>query len=109
MKTVSVTAERHCSEQKAKWLNAEYKPKREFSEEDKAVVRALDKAEWWTRDKDGTLYCWEGKPIKAFIEWKCGGDCINLATIKGFTSAEFLPISWDDKKPTRRAEILGEK
>lgn len=98
-----------CQTKKAKWLNAEYQePKREFSEEDKAVLRALDKAQWVARDEDGAVYAYlsELKPEKKNISWKTDKLCFCLT---GFTSAEFLPISWEDDEPTSRADILGEE
>lgn len=98
---------RPCQKEKAKWLNAEYKPKREFSEEDKAVLRALDKMQWVARDEDGTIFGYLIKPNKNRTAWfgSITGACIS----NDFTSAQFLPISWDDKEPTSRKEILGEE
>lgn len=98
----------NCDKKKVKWLNAEYQePKREFSEEDKAVVRALDKVEWWARDEDGVVYGYLIKPKKGIITWHAISICICISN--AFTSAQFLPISWDDKEPTNRKEILGEE
>lgn len=99
----------NCEQYKADWLNAEYnKPKREFSEEDKAVMRALDKVQWVARDEDRTVYAYisELKPEKRNVCWKTNKMCFSLT---GFTSAQFVPISWEDDEPTNRKEILGEE
>ena len=97
---------RPCQKEKAKWLNAEYKPGREFSKEDRAVLRALDKVQWVARDDDGVVYGYLIKPKKGASTWLGGiSTCISTA----FTSAQFLPISWGDDEPTSRAEILGEE
>lgn len=95
-----------CKKNKSDWLNAEYKPKREFSEEDRAVLKALPKIEWVTREKGGMVYGHLRKPYRRHAGWDSQGYGVNLSVL---VSAQFLPISFDDDEPTSRAEILGEE
>lgn len=97
-----------CRKNKVDWLNAECESK--FSEEDKAVMRALDKIEWVTRDITGMLCGFTERPLKSEGFWaRQRSSTCRFLNFNKVTSAQFLPISWDDKEPTSRAEILGEE
>lgn len=41
-----------CTKNLAHWANSEYKEKKEFSEADKAFVKAMDKLSWFVRNKN---------------------------------------------------------
>lgn len=96
--------ENDCRKNVEHWANSEYIEPKEFTEQERAVLRALDKVEWVARDEDGTVYGYIKKPIKSGNDWSCGIKFINLNT---FTSCEFKAIKWEDTEPTSRAEILG--
>lgn len=94
------------------WVNSEYKEKREFSETDKALVKGLDKLNWFARDRDGAVYGYVDKPFKDVCLWdvKPGADGnYALDRVSSYTSATFEPLSWEDEEPTHRDEILGVK
>ena len=91
------------------WANAEYKEKKEFSEADKALVRGVDKLNWFARDKNGVVYGYVDKPYKNASVWdvkKEVGDEYAVERVSSYSSATFEPLSWDDEEPTSREEIL---
>lgn len=99
-----------CKREFKKWANSEYKEKKEFSEADKAYVRAMDKLSWFARDKNGQIYGYVDKPFKDVCLWavKAEGDGeYEIEQISNYTSATFEPLSWEDEEPTHRSEILG--
>lgn len=88
------------------------KEKKEFSETDKALVKGLDKLNWFARDRDGAVYGYVDKPFKDVCLWdvKPGADGnYALDRVSSYTSATFEPLSWEDEEPTHRDEILGVK
>lgn len=94
-----------CFDAMIEWLNAD--EKKEFSEKDKEVLRALDKVKWVARDENDILYGYHNKPYKARGIWFCAGDYVtNLTTL---TTAEFTPVKCEDDEPTSREEILGDE
>ena len=96
---------RSCLNVMKEWLNAE--EKKEFSEKDKEVIRALDKVQWVVRNKNGNVVAYWEKPKKTHLNfWDSYMGGINLTEA---TSAEFSAIQWEDDEPTSRAEILGEE
>ena len=96
-----------CRKNKVDWLNAEYKPG--FSEEDKAVLRALDKVQWVVKNENGSIWGYMEKPIRRRHYWS-KEDLETYAIVLNYiTSATFDAIKPSDKEPTSRAEILGEE
>lgn len=87
------------------WVNSEYKEKKEFSDADKALVKGLDKLNWFARDKDGSVWGFDDRPLKSRDYWNTSGEILR---IRKFTTATFEPLSWEDEAPTHRSEILGE-
>ena len=97
-----------CAENFIHWANAEYKEKKEFSEADKAYVKAMDKLNWFARDEDGNVWGFVNKPFKKYCYWHA--DSTGFVLLKSFaSSATFEPLNWDDDEPTHRDEILGNK
>lgn len=98
-----------CKKNLAHWANSEYKEKKEFSEMDKAYVKAMDGLNWFVKDKNGMVYGCVAKPFKSACMWgvKPVGDENEWEKVSGFTSATFEPLSWDDEEPVHRSEILG--
>ena len=101
-----------CKGMFSSWANSEYKEKKEFSEADKVYVKAMDKLNWFARDKDGIVYGYVDKPFKNGGMWdvkaEVGGKYA-LERASSYTSATFEPLSWEDEEPTHRDEILGVK
>ncbi|WP_297931091.1 hypothetical protein [uncultured Coprobacter sp.] len=94
-----------CARNFSHWANSEYKEKKEFSEADKAYVRAMDKLNWFVRDKNGDVVAFVSKPVKS---QNCWGSLRYMISIRHGSSATFEPLSWEDEEPTHRNEILGE-
>lgn len=88
------------------WANSEYIEPKEFTEQEKAAIRALDKVNWVARDRDGIVYGYINEPKKQNFLWSCKGEGFGISF---FTSCEFKAIKWEDTEPTSREEILGEK
>lgn len=95
-----------CTKNFAHWANSEYKEKKEFSEADKAFVKAIDKLNWFARDKDGKVWGFVDFPLRNIDYWDTDG--VGVLRIDKFASATFEPLSWEDEEPTHRSEILGE-
>ena len=98
-----------CSDKKKKWLNAEADKKKAFSEKDKEVIRALDKAQWVARDKDGKLFAYATKPFRHMTGYWLSASPESMSRIDNLSTAEFAPVKREDDEPTSRAEILGEE
>lgn len=97
-----------CNSATIAWANAEYKESKQFSEADKLYVRAMDKLNWFVRDKDGSVWGFVNKPFKKRGYWYA--DSTKFVLFKSFaSSATFEPLSWEDEEPTHRSEILGVK
>lgn len=99
-----------CRENLAHWANSEHKEKKEFSEADKAYVKAIDKLNWFARDKNGVVYGYVDKPFRNDRVWnvKVEGDGeYAVERVSSYSSATFEPLSWEDEEPTSREEILG--
>ena len=97
-----------CRINKIKWLNAEYREKKEFTDDERKFIELLDKAEWVARDYDNTLGMFSKKPRHNEISgrWASYGEHFCLTAI---TSLPFSAIKSTDTEPTSRAEILGEE
>lgn len=99
--------EKTCAIGKAKWLNAEYKERKEFTDDERKFMELLDKVKWVARDNNGKAYIFGGMPHKENGKWYSDDSyCLRLAL---FTSLPFAAIRSTDTEPTSRAEILGEK
>lgn len=99
----------NCMSARKRWLNSEYteQPKRIFTEEQKNVVRVLDVINYIARDMDGGLWGFANKPYKNDIYWEI--DCHSFyCNLDKLISIDFSQITWEDKEPTSREEILGE-
>ena len=94
-----------CTENRIHWANSEYVERKEFTEQEKAAIRALDKLKWVVKDKDGSVWGHIKKPDKLDSCWSSGRG-IRLSAL---TSCEFKAIKWEDTEPTSREEILGEE
>ena len=98
-----------CRENLAHWANAEYKEKKEFSEADKLYVRAMDKLNWFAKDRNGLVFGYVDKPLKTSGMWYVEvevGDKSEVEKVSSYSSATFEPLSWDDEEPTHRNKIL---
>lgn len=99
----------NCSIFKTQWLNAQYgkdiELKRKFSVDAKLVMRALDKINWVIKDEYGGIWGGFERPIKIGNKWEFQAAYL----LSHITTANFYPISCDDKEPTSRKEILGEE
>lgn len=96
-----------CLVAKKEWANAEYHEPKHFTEDEKQLIKLLDKIKWVARDKDDKLYGYTYKPIKINGYWQ-GSPNGSLYYICG-TSLEFKSIKWEDEEPTSREEILMEE
>lgn len=98
----------NCERNFSHWANSEYKEKKEFSEADKAYVTAMDKLNWFVRDKNGDVWGFVNEPLKKRDYWHT--DNTKFLLFQSFaSSATFEPLSWEDEEPTHRNEILGVK
>lgn len=86
------------------WANSEYVEPKEFTKQEKALIRPLDNIEWIARDRDGILYGYIQKPEKRDFKW----SGIAHIDITHSSSCEFKAIKWEDTEPTSREEILRE-
>lgn len=98
----------NCDLGRKAWLNSEYEePKRIFTEEQKNFIRACDKIKYIARDMDGGLWGFANKPYKNDVYWEI--DCPSFyCNLDKLISIDFSQITWEDKEPTSREEILGE-
>ena len=96
-----------CTENRIHWANSEYVERKEFTEQEKAMVGALDKIKWVATDRNGETYGFINKPYKSTDIWK-SDNIIDSIFLSGYSSCEFKAIKWEDDEPTSREEILGE-
>lgn len=99
----------NCEKNCFHWANSEYIEPKVFAEQEKAVLKALDKIEWIVKNRDGEVWGFtdkEDKPYKIKESIWCNekGVCIDLSDI---TSCKFEAIKWEDTEPTSREEILN--
>lgn len=94
-----------CTENFIHWANSEYRELKEFTEQERAVLRALDKIEWVAKDDYGDVYGFTHTPVKLDKCWALStGGFVNISET---TSCKFEAIKSTDTEPTSRAEILG--
>lgn len=97
--------ENDCRKNVGHWANSEYVESKEFTEQERAVIKALDKVEWVTKDDNGTVYGFTHAPVKLDKCWALStGGFVNISET---TSCKFEAIKSTDAEPTSRAEILG--
>lgn len=89
---------------KVRWLNSEYKERKEFTDDERALIKLLDRINWIVRDDYDNLWGCLSKPRK-FDVWQCE----DMYLLENVTSLPFAAIKSTDTEPTSRAEILGEK
>lgn len=84
-------------------------PERVFTKEQKAAFRKCSLIRYLARNRDGTLCGYSHKPIRARDGWIYSGSGGNTYVyLSPSISSTFPQITWKDKKPTSREEILGE-
>ena len=93
-----------CVDRRAEWLNSEYKEPKEFTDDERALIKLLDRVKWIVRDDYENLWGCLSKPRK-FDVWQCE----DMYLLENITSLPFAAIKSTDTEPTSRAEILGEK
>ena len=99
-------AHKCCSELRKEWAEAEYVEPKIFTEEEKALLRALSKINWVAKDRNGEVYLYSNKPSKIVQGW--GWDLKNgyMIKLQNFSDLKFESIKWEDEEPTSREEIL---
>lgn len=95
--------DRSCYELRKEWAEAEYAEPKVFTEEEKAILRALPKANWVARDMNGFVRIYQIAPYKRKFGWVSDGQNFNA---KAFSNCEFSAVKWEDEEPTSREEIL---
>ncbi|MST81150.1 hypothetical protein [Bilifractor porci] len=78
-----------------------------FTEDEKTIARNIDKKfEWMARDKSGSLYVYQAKPIKRTNIWvNITIDHFCISYILG--CGMFESIKWADDEPTRISDIYN--
>ena len=95
----------NCNTNSEHWANSEYREPKVFTEQERAVIKALDKIEWVAKDDYGDVYGFTHTPVKLNICWALStGGFVNISET---TSCKFESIKSTDTEPTSRAEILG--
>lgn len=98
--------DRSCSEC-VRWLEAEYKPEFKLevvlTEAEKVILKNVDSSyKYIARDKNGSLYIFNEKPIKEYEVWNAPSDYCRL---KGFEHL-FKFVLWEDEQPYNIEELL---
>lgn len=78
----------------------------QFSEDEKTILRNLDKKwKWLERDKSGLLCVYTHKPIKQSVGYICSeGSWSSLSLFKHL----FQSIQWTDDEPIKIAKVIRE-
>lgn len=103
-----------CSKLRKSWLEAEYKPMKYFSDEEKFFVKQVDKIQYLIRGVNGSVLGYSNRPIKnedwdgdwGKPRWILPMDSW-WTDISQLTSLPFESIQLKDDKPTSRNEVLG--
>ena len=101
-----------CYSEIKKWMEGEYKEEKVFTEEEKTIIRILDRIEWVARDSNGEVYGYcDEKPQKAEKAWRVvlpNSRFIKISSFNAYSSNSILfnCIKWEDEEPTSREEIL---
>lgn len=94
-----------CAKLIKQWAEAEYVEPKMFTEEEKALIRMLDKVQWVARDKSGALFGFPVKPEKGITQWGLNVES-GFVIMTYLCSLKFSAIKWEDDEPTSREEIL---
>lgn len=87
------------------WANSEYIEPKEFTEQERTVIKALDKIEWVAKQGNGEVWGYRERPtFKESQVWK---GAMRIVDLTKTTSCEFRALHYYDLNPTSRAEILG--
>ena len=97
-----------CEYEKEQWLEQEYKEPSKLTEDEKAILRNVDKQyKYIARDKNKDLYLYSKKPLNQECEWRVivyG----NNSELKAFNHL-FQFISWEDDEPYLIEDLLNER
>lgn len=83
-----------CRQRTKEWLEQEYQEPITLTEDEKVILKNIDKFyKWVARDRDGSLYVYEEKPIRkvTYSVWSADG----FFTINTFKHL-FKLIKWED-------------
>ena len=99
------TNEGACGTNIEHWANSDCREPKVFTEQERTVIKALDKIEWVAKDDYGDVYGFTHTPVKLDKCWALStGGFVNISET---TSCKFEAIKSTDTEPTSRAEILG--
>ena len=83
----------------------ERKEKPKLTDDEKAILRNIDKEyKWIARDRSSHLYIFINEPFKIECMWYAEGDLTNLHIFKHL----FQSIKWEDKEPYLIEDLLKE-
>ena len=95
-----------CAESKKQWAEAEYVERKVFTEEEKAILRALPKVNWVAKHANNEVCAYTDKPHKNESD-KCWAISNGIyASLSRLCNCKFASIKWEDTEPTSREEIL---
>lgn len=91
-----------CNKRVEEWLEEEYQEHIKLTEAEKVILENVDeRGKWISRDKNGDLFIYEGKPKKSEIE------CVISMYISRFPFKQlFQFIKWEDEEPYNIDELL---
>lgn len=93
-----------CRQKFKEWAESEYVEPKRFTEEEKAILKALPKANWIARDNDMEVYLFTDKPTKRKSGWFTNG---HFCRITDYVDANFESVRCEDTEPVSREEVLG--
>lgn len=96
-----------CAVNRTHWANSDPEKMKEFTEQERHVIEALDKIEWVAKDKDGVVWGYTAEPSKHEGKGEWYSPVGYEIRLQEFVSCEFNSIKWEDTKPTHRLEILN--
>ena len=83
----------------------ERKEKPHLTDDEKAILRNIDKKYTWiARDKNGMLFVFTGKPVKRTHYWKCEGEDYEYGV--NLFNHLFQSIQWEDEEPYLIEDLL---
>lgn len=89
------------------WLEEEYKEPIKLSEDEKVILRNIDKKyKWIARDKNGRLYVYKERPLKAHTMWR-NDDSGGMHMV--LFNHLFQFIKWEDEEPYNIEELLKDE
>ena len=83
----------------------------EFTNLDKEYAKHINKAyKWMTRDKNGDLYVYSGKPHKAATVWLAPDRSSASVWEDDILDGKlFEAVQWTDEEPTLISDIYGQE